>query len=131
MVEGWVAKNAALRKIDDGVRQQGWRMLMITRSGADLPLQHPELRLRADQDLAARTYALVTLIRMIPGTVAFHFAAGSAREVILSGGQPEAIKRTLAYLAIAAVAFVLLSLIPGWIKKRYGAGAVTATGPEA
>ena len=27
-------------------------------------------------------------------------------------------KKTIVYLAIAAVFFVLLSLIPGWVKKR-------------
>ena len=31
MVEGWIEKNKSLKKIDEGVRQQGWRMLMITR----------------------------------------------------------------------------------------------------
>ena len=70
-------------------------------------------------DIPFRTYLLVTLPCMIPACIAFNFAAGSAREVILSGGQPEAIKKTLLYLAIAAVFFVLLSLIPGWVKKRY------------
>ena len=130
MVEGWVAKNAALRKIDEGVRQQGWRMLMITRLVPIFPFNIQNYVYGLTK-ISLPTYALVTLICMIPGTVAFHFAAGSAREVILSGGQPEAIKRTLAYLAIAAVAFVLLSLIPGWIKKRYGAGTVTGAAPEA
>jgi ABC-type uncharacterized transport system permease subunit len=65
---------------------------------------------------------------MIPGTIAFNFAAGSAREVILSGGQPEAVKRTIIYLAIAAVAFVLVSLIPGWVKKRFATEEVSPEG---
>ena len=74
------------------------------------------------------TYLLVTLPCMIPGTIAFNFAAGSAREVILSGGQPEAVKRTIIYLAIAAVAFVLVSLIPGWVKKRFATEEVSPEG---
>jgi hypothetical protein len=60
---------------------------------------------------------------MIPATIAFNFASGSAREVILSGGQPEALKKTGLYLAVAAVFFVLVSLIPGWVKKRVGSVA--------
>jgi len=129
MVAGWIEKNRALRKIDEGVKQQGWRMLMITRLVPIFPFNIQNYVYGLTR-ISLGTYALVTFICMIPGTVAFHFAAGSAREVILSGGQPEAIKRTLMYLAIAAVAFVLLSLIPGWVKKRYGAGAVAAS-PEA
>jgi uncharacterized membrane protein YdjX (TVP38/TMEM64 family) len=118
MVAGWVQKNKALKKIDDGVKQQGWRMLMITRLVPIFPFNIQNY-VYGLTDISLATYAAVTLPCMLPGTIAFNFAAGSAREVILSGGQPEAIKKTLVYLAIAAVFFVLLSLIPGWIKKRY------------
>jgi len=48
--------------------------------------------------------------------------------VILSGGQPEALEKTALYLAVAAVFFVLVSLVPGWIKKRYASAA--GSGPE-
>lgn len=118
MVEGWVQKNKALKKIDDGVRQQGWRMLMITRLVPIFPFNIQNY-VYGLTNISLGTYVAVTLPCMLPGTIAFHFAAGSAREVILSGGQPEAIKRTLIYLAIAAIFFVLLSLIPGWVKKRF------------
>ncbi len=118
MVEGWVTKNPTLKKIDQGVRQQGWRMLMITRLVPIFPFNIQNY-VYGLTDIPFKTYVLVTLPCMIPGTLAFNFAAGSAREVILSGGQPEAVKKTLLYLAIAAVFFVLLSLIPGWVKKRY------------
>lgn len=118
MVEGWVSKNPTLSKIDEGVKNQGWRMLMITRLVPIFPFNIQNY-VYGLTDIPFRTYLLVTLPCMIPATIAFNFAAGSAREVILSGGQPEAIKRTLVYLAIAAVFFVLLSLIPGWVKKKY------------
>ena len=69
---------------------------------------------------------------MLPATIAFNFAAGSAREVVLQGGQPEAVKKTIVYLAIAAVFFVLLSLIPGWVKKRVsGADELSDASAEA
>jgi len=118
MVEGWVQKNPTLRKIDEGVRKQGWRMLMITRLVPIFPFNIQNY-VYGLTNISFRTYVAVTLPCMIPGTIAFNFAAGSAREVILSGGQPDAIKKTLIYLGVAAVFFVLLSLIPGWIKKRY------------
>ncbi len=118
MVEGWIEKNKALKRIDEGVRQQGWRMLMITRFVPLFPfsLQNYVYGLT---NIPFRTYALVTIPTILPGTIAYNFAAGSAREVILSGGQPEALKKTVLYLAIAAVFFVLVSLLAGRVKKRY------------
>lgn len=47
---------------------------------------------------------------MLPATIAYNFAAGSVRTGDLG--------KTLWYLAVAAVFFVLLSLIPGWIRQR-------------
>jgi uncharacterized membrane protein YdjX (TVP38/TMEM64 family) len=119
MVSGWIEKNSALRKIDEGVKQQGWRMLMITRLVPIFPFNIQNYVYGLTK-ISWGTYVLVTLVCMLPGTIAFNFAAGSAREVILSGGQPDAVKKTMLYLGVAAVFFVLLSLVPGWIKKRYG-----------
>ncbi|KPK87418.1 MAG: hypothetical protein AMJ94_17115 [Deltaproteobacteria bacterium SM23_61] len=130
MVEGWIDRNQSLKKIDEGVKHQGWRMLMITRLVPLFPfnLQNYVYGLT---DIPLRTYVLVTLPCMIPATIAYNFASGSAREVILSGGQPEALKKTFLYLAIAAVFFVLVSLFPGWVKKRYGAAAGTDPGEKS
>jgi uncharacterized membrane protein YdjX (TVP38/TMEM64 family) len=119
MVEGWIEKNKSLKKIDEGVRRQGWRMLMITRFVPLFPfsLQNYVYGLT---NIPFRIYALVTIPTILPGTIAYNFAAGSAREVILSGGQPEALKRTVLYLAVAAVFFVIVSLIAGRVRKKYG-----------
>ena len=129
MVQGWIEKNASLRKIDEGVRQQGWRMLMITRLVPIFPFSIQNY-VYGLTDIPFRTYVLVTLPTIIPATIAFNFAVGSAREVILSGGQPEALKRTILTLAVAAVFFVPVSLIPGWVKKRYGTEAGIARGGQ-
>jgi uncharacterized membrane protein YdjX (TVP38/TMEM64 family) len=118
-VAGWIEKNRSLKRIDEGVRQQGWRMLMITRLVPIFPFSIQNY-VYGLTDIPLRTYVLVTFPTILPGTIAFNFAAGSAREVILSGGQPEGLKRTGLYLAVAAVFFVVVSLIPGWVKKRYG-----------
>jgi hypothetical protein len=48
---------------------------------------------------------------MLPGTAAFTFAGGA-----LSEGR--SVRRTLAYLALAGVLLVLISLIPRWLTRR-------------
>jgi uncharacterized membrane protein YdjX (TVP38/TMEM64 family) len=115
MVEGLVQKNAVLRKIDDGVKQQGWRMLMITRLVPIFPF-NAQNYVYGLTKISLPTYFIVSWICMLPATIAFNFAAGSVRT-----GQ---FGKMFLYLAIAAVFFVLLSLIPGWIKKKYGSGDI-------
>jgi len=116
MVEGMLEKNGALRKIDGGVRNQGWRMLLITRLVPIFPFNIQNY-VYGLTDIPLKTYVLVTLPCMIPATVAFNFAAGSVRTGDFT--------KTLWYLGIAAVFFVLLSLIPGWVGKRFAADNLT------
>lgn len=112
-VENMMEKHGGLKKIDDGVRRQGWRMLMITRLVPVFPfnLQNYAYGLT---DIPLKTYVLVTLPCMLPATIAFNFAAGSVRTGDL--------RKTFWYLGVAAIFFVVLSLIPGWVRK----GASTA-----
>ena len=110
MVEGMVEKNQALKKIDEGVRRQGWRMLMVTRLVPIFPF-NVQNYVYGLTDIPLRTYVLVTLPCMLPATIAYNFAAGSVRTGDFG--------KTLWYLGIAAVSFVLLSMIPGWVRKRY------------
>lgn len=107
-VEKMMERHGGLKRLDDGVRRQGWRMLMITRLVPVFPfnLQNYAYGLT---DIPLKTYALVTLPCMLPATIAFNFAAGSVRAGDLG--------RTLWYLGVAAVFFVVLSLIPGWVRK--------------
>jgi uncharacterized membrane protein YdjX (TVP38/TMEM64 family) len=112
MVEGLVQKNQALRKIDAGVERQGWRMLMITRLVPIFPFNAQNFVYGLTK-IRLLTYVALTLVFMAPGTAAYNFAAGK----LLRG---EFDMTTLYYLAGAAVLFVVLSLIPGWLKKRYG-----------
>lgn len=114
MVEGLLAKNQRLRAIDEGVRTQGWRMLMITRLVPLFPFNAQNYVYGLTQ-ISLPTYVLVSFACMIPGCVAFNFAAGSIR-----AGQ---FGRFFLYLAVAGLLFVVLSLIPGWLKKRYHAVA--------
>jgi uncharacterized membrane protein YdjX (TVP38/TMEM64 family) len=112
MVEGLVQKNQVLRKIDAGVERQGWRMLMITRLVPIFPF-NAQNYVYGLTKIRLLTYFLLTLVFMAPGTAMFNFAGGK----LLRG---EFDMSTLYYLAGAAVLFVFLSLIPGWIKKKYG-----------
>ena len=111
MVEGWVKGNEQCRKIDEGVEKQGWRMLMITRLVPLFPfnLQNYVYGLTK---IKPGTYILVSWSCMLPGAIAFSFAGGS---VVSGQGN---LGKTLMYLGVAAVFFVIISLIPGWIQKR-------------
>lgn len=111
LVEQRIADNETLGRIDRGVARHGWRMVLITRLVPVFPfnLQNYAYGLT---DISLSTYALVSLPAMLPATIAYSFAAGSLRTGDLG--------RTLWYLAIAAVAFVLLSFVPSWLLSRIG-----------
>lgn len=110
MVERRIAASAALRRIDDGVARHGWRMLMITRLVPLFPFNIQNYAYGLT-DIRFGTYVLVNVLCMLPGTVAYNFAAGSVRTGDFG--------RTLWYLGVAAVFFVLLSLVPGWLRRRF------------
>mgnify|MGYP006279168199 CR=1 FL=1 len=112
MVEGWISKNKKLKKIDDGVEKQGWRMLMFTRLVPVFPF-NVQNYVYGLTNIKLGVYILVSWICMVPGAIAFSFMGGA----ISSGGSPTKI---LMYLAIGGTFFVLISLIPGWLKKRKG-----------
>ena len=112
LVENWAARNPQFRKIDDGVARHGWRMVMITRLVPLFPFTLQNFAYGLTR-IRFSTYAPVTLVCMIPGSAAYCFAGGA-----LVSGQGD-LKKTLFYLAGAAVFFVIASLIPGWIRKRY------------
>lgn len=111
MVERWVDRNAQFQRIDEGVRRQGWRMLMITRLLPIFPfnLQNYAYGLTKIKFV---TFFFVSWICMLPGTAAY-VQLGAAVNV----GEGN-IKKTLLYLAGAAVCIVLVSLIPSVIRKR-------------
>jgi uncharacterized membrane protein YdjX (TVP38/TMEM64 family) len=111
MVEGLLRKNKALQKIDDGVERQGWRMLMITRLVPLFPF-NAQNYVYGLTKISLPTYVIVSFICMLPGCLAFNFMAGSVRTGEFG--------KFLLYLAAGAIVFVVISLIPGWIKKRYG-----------
>ena len=112
MVEGWMENNKQVKKIDKGVKRNGWRMLLLTRSVPVFPfnLQNYVYGLT---DISLPIYFFVSWITMLPGTIAYiMFASAFAR-----GDDPTQI---IIYLAIAGIFIVLVSLIPKIIKKKQG-----------
>jgi uncharacterized membrane protein YdjX (TVP38/TMEM64 family) len=116
MVGRQLQRSARLRKIDEGVTRHGWRMLMITRLVPVFPFNIQNY-VYGLTDIRLSTYALVSLVCMLPGTIAYNFAAGSVRTGNFA--------TTLWYLGIAAAGFVVLSLVPGWLKRRFSADGLT------
>ena len=110
MVEHWIARNEQLQKIDAGVERHGWRMVMITRL---VPLFPFNLQNYAYGLTRIRffTYFFVSWLCMLPGTIAYVQVGGA----FISGEGD--VKKTLFYLAIAAILIVLVSLIPGLIRN--------------
>ncbi len=111
MVEDWLGDNDVFRKIDKGVRDQGWRMLMITRMVPLFPFNLQNFAYGLTR-IPLPTYMLVSWVCMIPGIAAYSFMAGS---VVAGEGDPG---RILVYLAIGTIFLVIVSLIPGWIRKH-------------
>ena len=111
LVEGWTSNNERVKKLDEGVEKQGWRMLLITRL---VPVFSFNLQNYAYgiTKIGLGTYVLLTAVCIIPGAAVYTFAGGS-----LASAQQN-LTRTFIYLGVAAVFFVALSLIPGWIRRR-------------
>jgi uncharacterized membrane protein YdjX (TVP38/TMEM64 family) len=111
-IEAWVEKSPTYKKIDNGVKTHGWRMVMITRLVPLFPFNFQNYAYGLTK-IPFLTYVLVSWICMLPATIAYVFAGGS----IISGEGN--IKKTLFYLGVAACFFVLVSFIPSLIKKRF------------
>lgn len=111
LVDSWKENNERVRKLDEGVEKNGWRMLLITRLVPVFPfnLQNYAYGLTSMRFV---TYVLVSGICILPGVIVYTFAGGS-----LAAAQ-ENLYTTFFYLGIAAVFLVLISLIPNWLKRR-------------
>ena len=109
LVASWVGENERLSRLDGEVERQGWRILVVTRLVPLFPFNLQNYAYGLTK-IGLGTYVLVSTICIIPGVVAYTFAGGS----VTSGD----LTRTFIFLGIAAVSFVLLSLIPGWLRRR-------------
>ena len=111
LVEGWVARNPRLERLDRAVAEHGWRILMITRLVPVFPFTLQNFAYGLTR-IGFWSYVLVSWACMLPGTVAYVLVGAALSD---AAADP---RRTLAWLAAAAVVVVLLSLVPGWLRRR-------------
>jgi uncharacterized membrane protein YdjX (TVP38/TMEM64 family) len=110
-VERWVQASPRIAKMDGQVAEHGWRIVMLTRLVPIFPFNLQNYAYGITR-IGFWPYAITSSICMLPGTAAFTFAGGA-----LSDGRGD-VRRTLAYLGIAGVLLVLISLIPRWLQRR-------------
>jgi uncharacterized membrane protein YdjX (TVP38/TMEM64 family) len=110
-VERWVQASPRLARVDGQVAEHGWRIVMLTRLVPVFPFNLQNYAYGITR-IGFWPYVITSAICMLPGTAAFTFAGGA-----LSDGRGQ-IRRTLAYLAMAGVLLVLVSLIPRWLARR-------------
>jgi uncharacterized membrane protein YdjX (TVP38/TMEM64 family) len=111
LVEGWTANNERVKRLDEGVERQGWRMLLITRLVPVFPFNLQNYAYGITR-IGLGTYVLLTAVCIIPGAAVYTFAGGT-----LASAQQN-LTRTFVYLGVAAVFFVVISLIPGRVQRR-------------
>ncbi len=110
LAEKLIDKNPKLKKIDDGVNKNGWRMLMITRFVPIFPF-NVQNYVYGLTKIPFLTYAVLSWLFMLPGTMAYVFIAGAAA----SGAD---LKTIMTYFAIGAIILVGLSFLPKLMKKK-------------
>ena len=111
LVERWTAKDERIKRLDEGVERQGWRMLLITRLVPVFPFNLQNYAYGITR-IGLGTYVLLTCVSIVPGTAVYTFASGS-----LTSARQD-LTRTFLYLGVAAVFFVAVSLLPGFIQRR-------------
>ena len=114
LVASRVQRNERLRRLDEGVERQGWRILVLTRLVPVFPFNLQNYAYGLTR-IGLATYALVSGICILPGVAVYAFAGGSLG-TLSAGGD---LSRVFVYLGLAAVIFVALSLLPGFIRRRY------------
>ncbi|MGL4676770.1 MAG: TVP38/TMEM64 family protein [Brevinema sp.] len=97
------------KKLDQGVKSQDWRIIMITRLIPIFPFSLQNY-IYGLTDISFFVYWILSTIFIIPGTAAYTLSVGA----VLSGEFPT---NSLLYLGIGALCFILLSLIPKFLKS--------------
>lgn len=109
-IEGKFGKSPVFKKIDEGVKKQGWRILITTRLIPIFPF-NVQNYIYGLTSIGFWQYSILSTIFIIPGTAAYTLSAGA----IVSGEGLST--KNLTYLGIGAFCFVFISLIPKFLKK--------------
>jgi uncharacterized membrane protein YdjX (TVP38/TMEM64 family) len=109
-IETRFGESPIFKKIDQGVNNQGWRILMITRIIPIFPfnIQNYVYGLTS---IGFWKYSILSTIFIIPGTAAYTLSAGA-----IASGEGLSSKN-LIYLGIGVFCFAFISLIPKFLKK--------------
>lgn len=112
LIERRIRNSRFFNRIDEGVRRDGWHMVMITRMVPIFPfnVQNYAYGLTG---IGFWTYSLVSWVCMLPAIIAYVFVGAS-----LISGRGD-IQRTILYLAVGATAFALLIYLPRYVKRKY------------
>lgn len=120
MVGGLMQKNPTLKKIDQGVEREGWRMLMVTRFVPVFPF-NAQNYVYGLTKINVGTYALVSFVCMLPACAMFNMFAGTIRDAVLAGENWQSQMGPMIWkLAIMGLLLVALSFIPKLIQKKMG-----------
>lgn len=99
------------QKLDQGVKNQGWKMVAITRLVPLFPF-NAQNYVYGLTDIPFTTYVLVSWLTMLPGTIAYVFLAGA-----IIGGEGSAAK-TITYIGIGLGLLIGLSAISKSITRK-------------
>lgn len=105
------SESALFTKLDQGVKKQGWKMVAITRLVPIFPF-NAQNYVYGITDIPLRTYAFVSWICMLPGTIGYVFLAGA-----IIGGQGDSTK-TITYIGVGIGFVIGLSIVSKVIMKR-------------
>jgi len=110
-IEKKLKNNKTFHEINEGVQKDGWRIVVLTRMVPVIPhwLQNYAYGLT---EISFKTYALVSLLCILPGTAAWIIAVNTV------GRNREDAQKTMLYLGIAAIVIVAISYLPKYIYKK-------------
>ena len=92
------------KKLDNGIKEQGWRMIAITRLIPIFPF-NAQNYVYGLTDIDFKTYVFVSWLCMLPGTVAYVFLAGA---IIAGEGNTT---KTITYIGIGVAILLILSVV--------------------
>ncbi len=110
-IEDKFKDSAVFKKIDQGIVDNGWRILFITRLLPIFPF-NAQNYIYGLTKINFLTYSVLSTFLIMPGTVAYTFLAGSATS---SEGLS---LQNITYISIGIVLLVILSLIPKFLKAK-------------
>lgn len=107
----WVARSPRLHRLDAGLVEHGWRILLVSRLIPFFPLGVTNGAYGLSR-IRLVSFMLVSWLCSLPATAAYTLAAGS-----LVDGTRDPV-RMLLWLGGAAVIVVTISLLPRWLPRR-------------